>query len=207
MADILKNYTKMDIKYKDFWEDQHKGQKLLYLTGSSPEEVFTYHKINPKSNITFLDIGVGTGTMCRYQKNLGNVVVAVDISNTALKNVSGCANTRFLIEDFHKIETESVDMAICHLVIQHCDDEMAKYIITNAYRALKPNGVFSFQFAGVINESLMDNEEISDVRGHHRTLEKIKSWVDEINPSKMEISNRITFQHTTSWWYIIKLYK
>ncbi len=47
------------------------------------------------------------------------------------------------IEALRKIDDNSKDIILCRFVLYHCNDETCKELVNQAYRVLKPNGIFS----------------------------------------------------------------
>lgn len=196
------------LEYKAFWDKNHSDNVLLWLTGSRVAQVFELHRLTELFNINFMDIGVGMGEMCRHQHSLGNQVYAVDISEIALQKIKDFSRAQIFINDLVKVEPNLIDLAVCHLVMQHCNDEMCKYIIDNVYNALKPNGVFSIQFAGVDNVSRLDNEIGSDVQnGFFRSPHKMMELTKDISPDEIMITRRISFPKTPVYWHIMQIKK
>jgi SAM-dependent methyltransferase len=91
---------------------------------------------------------------------------ACDISPIALsrKLVSSNAKHTFLVSEFDQF-TEKVDAIICHLVLQHCDEAMVRYLLTNSYRVLDQGGIASFQFATRVGEITQKADRISEELG------------------------------------------
>ena len=90
-----------------------------------------------------MEIGVGVAESVEYIAKRHNMV-AVDISQVALDKVSKIAKT-YLTENMEDIPSESIDLAFCNLVIQHCADDMVSFLIRQTLRTLKRDGIFSFQ--------------------------------------------------------------
>ena len=130
-----------------FWEKAHQNKDQLWLTGSNPKEVYTNHNvgsiISDNKNLSILEIGIGLGDSIRFLSER-HKVTAMDISADAFKAVE-CDTV--LTKDFTSIQDKQFDFILCHLVLQHCDDEMVEYLLSNSFRCLKAKGIFSFQFA------------------------------------------------------------
>jgi hypothetical protein len=95
-----------------------------------------------------MEIGVGRGELTRYLAARGVIVTAVDIADEALRPLEPLVLTYNVAE---LAEAPPVDIAICHLVLQHCSDAAVEHIFRNV--PLVPDtsprgpGMFSFQFA------------------------------------------------------------
>ena len=143
----------MNENLENFWQHNHQHEKLL--SGSKPEEAYKQHQItnlvNGKRSIV-LEIGVGTAISIQYLAKKHDVV-AVDICSNALMKVDKIAKT-YLTKDMPKIDSNSIDFGLSHIVLQHCDDDMVDFIVSNVIRVLKPDGLFSFHFS--VGESLQE---------------------------------------------------
>jgi len=131
---------------RGFWETAHEKTHTLWLTGSTPKKVYAIHQMPPLKNKVIMEIGIGTGDSVRYLKNHGNDMIAVDIANAALKRVEDVAVV-CRTDNLPTIPDDSVDFVLCHLVVQHCAPDMVRYMFREVFRVLKPEGVFSFQYA------------------------------------------------------------
>jgi len=197
---------------KSFWNNAHSKDEKLWLTKSDPNYVYKLHNFPYNtSDKTIIEIGIGFGDSVRYlaQKNK---IIAIDIAEEALKRVNTIADT-YLTENIVNIEDNSVDYALCHLVLQHCNDNMVKFIISNIIRILKDNGVFYFQFADISSKDLdniSDNykKAISDNILHFRSIDKIRDIVEESKGKMSYISDPLI--HTREYnitWYMIQVKK
>jgi len=130
---------------REFWEEQHRKANVLWLTHSNPLNVIRTHGLTISPDVRVLDIGVGSGGFARWCHRQGNKVVSCDISEKALDKVKDVADT-VLIDDIGSIGV--VDLAVCHLVFQHCTDEQILHILNNV--RLSHRGLFSFQYANKV---------------------------------------------------------
>jgi SAM-dependent methyltransferase len=200
----------VDIKIKDIWEEFHREGNRYWLTGSNIKGLSALHKIDLETkDKTILEVGVGFGQLVRHFAE-NNKMVAIDISNTALRNVSDIARA-INVSNFDLLEDESIDLAICHLVLQHCKPDMVKWIITNAVRTLKPGGLFSFQFADRDNSEIQPDDIIHegfrlDIM-HFYPREEIEEILQEI-PVDFEIVNIRFFPNVHNiTWYVVHCHK
>ena len=136
---------------REFWDAKHKANRHYWLTGSSPARVLYMHRLQRPRGKTVLDIGVGEGNFTRWAAKLNNRVLACDVSTVALDKVSNVAEV-FTVEDLGK--APAADLGVCHLVFQHCSDEMVLHILKSV--RLNSRGVFSFQFAYLRGEVMPD---------------------------------------------------
>jgi glycosyltransferase involved in cell wall biosynthesis len=170
-----------------FWNDKHSTTDRYWLTGSSAEQVLGFHQVVGEFHRckSFLDIGVGFGGMSRHAKSKGKYVVACDISMVALQRLKGIASeTHMIVQD-----ASPVDLAVCHLVFQHCDDIVVSSIIKEV--KLTPQGIFSFQFA-CLRDGEVPNRKVASLianRTHFfRDLETIQRFIREGNKEVVSIS-------------------
>ncbi len=190
---------------EDFWNNAHSKKLNYWINSSNSNDILNYHNFNQNiSDKLILDLGIGLGYLTEYlSKN--NKVISVDISDVALKKVKNIAYKTYNTSELLKIEP--VDLAICNLVFQHCDDEEIERIIREIQ--LKDDGIFSFQFA-----FLRENEEPNDFvkeliknKTHYfRSLEKIKEFVNKCGKKIVSISEPIHWRHTENFsWLFVKI--
>jgi len=200
--------NKMDIK--EFWNSVHTRNETLWLTNSNPQNVYKMHSFPTNSSETILEVEVGVGTGGSIQAHAGrkNKVVAVDISPEALNKVSNISRTCLTENMPTALESSFVDRALCHLVFQHCNDDMVKFIITNVLRTLKPTGIFHFQFAE-LPYSVSDFDEsykfaINNGIMHFRSLAEITKLVEECGGELVYTSEPIvwTTQYNITWYML-----
>lgn len=184
-----------------FWEIKHKQSDDYWLTGSNPYHVLKEHDIHNYKEKIILDIGVGKGDFAKEISKYSKII-SVDISYTALDKINNFAKTYHISK---LKEIEPVDLAICHLVFQHCDNETIQNIINDIN--LKQDGFFSFQFAYLREEPNKNVKQLINNKTHHfRTLEEIKIIINTTNKKILNISKPIHFFGTENIsWYFIKV--
>lgn len=190
---------------QQFWEDNHIHNNPYWLSNSTPIDVLTLHNIN--YNVTgkkILDIGVGTGRMSQYLFSNKNKVFSSDISEVALNNVKDIAIP------YHTTklkDIEKVDIAICHLVFQHCTNQEVQRIINDVN--LNDDGFFSFQFAFLReNEEPNDNvKSLINASTHYfRSIDIIEQMVSNTNKKIIYISEPIHWYTPENFsWYIVRV--
>lgn len=190
----------------NFWQEQHKTKNEYWLSGTNNAEyILDLHKIDRNiNNNKILDIGVGMGHLSRYLHSKKNTMFCSDISQIALDNLNDIAST-YLTSDLSRIEP--VDIAICNLVFQHCDDNEIQRILKDVQ--LKDSGFFTFQFA-FLREGEEPNHKVKhliSIGTHHfRSLDKIKEMVKIANKKIIEISEPIHYYGDENFsWYIVKV--
>ena len=186
---------------RDFWDRQHQDGSKSWLTFTPPNRVFEQHSLPPPTGKLILDIGVGDGEFSRWCAELGNSVIACDISPVALSKLVGIART-VLVEDI--ATTPPVDLAICHLVFQHCDDKAMSHILHNVQ--LAKDGLFSMQTAHLDGEpSPSIQKMMGDGLLVFRSLDRAKQLVKDAGLSITWTSEEIpyTWQGCRIIWHII----
>jgi len=168
-------------KTRDFWEENHKPGSMRFLSNSNPELTYRQHGVSDVMSgpsKTIMEIGVGVATSIRFLAIRHNVV-AVDISSRAIEKVKDIAQG-YLTEDMPKIKDKSVDVAISHIVLQHCEDQVVDFIIGQTLRTLKDDGFFSFQIAccNDINETL--KKRLTQEEVVIEWIDRPVKWFEEI---------------------------
>ncbi len=176
-----------------FWEDKHTKNDIYWISATNDAYyILDLHKIDRNiSGQKILDIGIGAGHLSKYLNDNNNSLYCCDISKNALEKVKHFA--KIYSTDELKI-IEPVNLAICNLVFQHCNDEEVQRILTDV--KLADGGIFSFQFA-----FLRDNEEptdfvknlISSGTHHFRSLNKISEMINKGNKKIFNISEPIHY--------------
>lgn len=187
----------------DFWETAHQTNNKLWLTGSDPNFVLKIYKTDIPSYKSVLDLGVGFGLFSELLYENHNRVFAVDISESALEKVNVYAQT-YLTQNL--VEIEKVDLAYCHLVLQHCSDEMVQFIFNNIQ--LKEDGLFYFQFAFLQSRS-NPTDSLSNLMNegllYFRDLDEVLYMMQKANLLPVEIVKPIYFiAEDVIGWYLIK---
>lgn len=132
---------------RDFWDTQHEKESRVWLTCTPPKVMLQQHGLVAPEGQTVLDIGVGDGSFSRFCAEKGNRIIACDISSLALDRLSDVAKVRCSPGGLGSAPV--ADLAVCHLVFQHCTDKEVAHILRTV--RLKPDGLFSFQFASLVN--------------------------------------------------------
>jgi hypothetical protein len=191
---------------KEFWEDKHNADDNWWLTGTGIRQLLNYHNITEDNtkNCVVLEIGVGLGTCTAGLQKISKSLFCCDVSESALLRVKDLSNRQFLTADLKY--APPVDIAICHLVFQHCTDEEITRIINDVN--LTDAGIFSFQFAALKNNIITTSVQQMINNGSHffRSLETIKEIVSQSNKEICDISRPKWWggknQHE---WYFIKV--
>lgn len=202
----IKNNIKILSNKQNFWDEKHKTNDEYWLSKHiNAECIFKLHDLKEIVNQKVLDIGIGFGFFANKLSLLNNEVFASDISNYALNRVSSFAKTYNTTELKY---IESVDLAICNLVFQYCDDNEIERIINDVN--LKQNGIFSFQFA-FIRENEKPNERLKSYiwndTHYFRSLDRILQIIEKSNKKLYYISKPIHYYGEENCsWYIVKVF-
>jgi hypothetical protein len=145
------NLLHKDLSIKDFWEESHRTDNSIWLTGSGAENLFIFHEILDEisnGNLRVLNIGVGLGHCTEYLNAQGNDVWAVDISSVALARVKHIVSQGLLNTNLKELPDGYFHKVIYHLVAQHQNDEEMLNVLREAIRSLnKDLGKLYLQFA------------------------------------------------------------
>lgn len=111
-----------------FWQDQH-ASDTSWLTGTTFGMILDQYNLEPVhfKNKRCLEIGVGKGIVTRSLSQLADVVYGCDISEKALSKIQSVTGGTWSTQDIDKIPP--VDIALCHLVFVHCDDNECERIL------------------------------------------------------------------------------
>lgn len=128
-----------------YWSTAHADPENVVLSNSPPASVLVMHEVAVRPGQVVLDIGVGTGGMARHLHAQGCRVHALDITPVALEKVRDITEGQWLAGD--SLPEGRFDLAICHLVAQHLNDEDLVAELGNVLKSLSPDGRLSMQFA------------------------------------------------------------
>lgn len=205
---------------KDFWDEAHKKNETLWLTGSNLYYVWTPMNIMDKltPDIKVLNIGVGMGKDTREIANVSTTVDVLDISQIALDRVKTVTRNQYLSSNINTLPESEYDLAVSHLVTQHMNDddllEQLKYVI----RSLKLDGIFAMQFAFIDEtpESIIQLNNVyksvldipKNKKGHmFRSLLKMDDMVTECGGNINWVSEQRKFPNIPIKWYYIHIKK
>ena len=143
-----------------FWTEAHKQHDHYWLAGTTPEMIVQHYGAPLPVGRFVTEIGVGLGHITR-ELHKTNVVTAVDIVPKALETIAGAYDTGLGIQ--HLAQATPADWAICHLVFQHCEEKMVRFILRET--PLAAGGVFLFQTAYPVAEHVSVTDEGRVARG------------------------------------------
>lgn len=178
---------------KNFWEEKHQENDSWWLTGTPFFSLLNFHNIliEDIKDKKILEIGVGLGTCTKELSKFSKELYCCDISKEALDRVKDLSTDQFLTENLKTIPP--TDIAICHLVFQHCDDIEVERILNDV--KLSNDGIFSFQFAALKDNITTKSMQTLIDQGclFFRNLETIQDIVDRSNKEIFYISD-------PKWW-------
>lgn len=130
------------------WEDRHRNNEQLYLTGSHLKDVLQSLNIKAvKIGGNTLVIGVGLGYEVQELREFTPFVDVLDISYFALERVKDITRNQYLASELIKMPADYYDLVISHLVTQHMSDMALSSQLIWVIKALKKTGIFAMQLA------------------------------------------------------------
>lgn len=135
--------------------------------------------INLSTDVAVLDIGSGTGFVIEIWQSLGIKATGVDISATAVKNLSAkFPSSAFLEFDIGSgklpLEDNKFDCISAASVLYHIvDDNALRQALDNIHRVLKPGGCFIF------SDNFIHNTEYNITHQKCRTLSEYEQALKE----------------------------
>ncbi len=184
----------MSDKNRSFWEKMHKDNSRLWLTDSDPNYVYELHSLTKdliRSKYNILEVGVGTGRSIIRLSDMHSVY-AVDIAEEALKKVRLFATT-IQVYDEENWPKDKIDIALCHLVFQHCNDNNFRYLIRQILESLTPKGYFTFQSADAEKKNLNKNYKkyVKENHMYFRSKDDVTRTVEKMGGRVLSISDDI----------------
>lgn len=147
-----------------FWDTAHKRNAHLWLTGSDPSEVITRLDIEgvitscrTSSDALILDVGLGEGRMAKYLNSLNVPHDGLDISSTAVANVS-----QFLSRGFTSatdLPEKSYKLVMHHLVAQHMSHAALQLQLRSLVGSLADDGVIALQYSATGSLEMAENDD------------------------------------------------
>lgn len=125
------------------WGRYHAARDIGKLTGSNAQNVIKLHGVQLRGARRVLDVGVGMHQMAKHLFEQHVDVVGLDVCDAAFVG--------YPPGDCHLLSSEPpegiCDLAICHLVMQHCTNEQVYETLDWIRPALMVNGSLHVQFA------------------------------------------------------------
>ncbi len=146
-----------NVNWEKYYEGIDEHEKLwTHKENHDPHVRFFLKHYNFSSNITILDSGCGEGKNTKLLTELYDNVYGVDISQTAINNVSKVfPEVKFSAQDVADLNfTDNMFDVIIDAGCMHTNHPMQyKKIIDQYYRILKPNGKLFFRLFFRPNEA------------------------------------------------------
>jgi hypothetical protein len=134
----------------------------------------------------------------------------LDISKTALDNVSNEISRGFLNSELSLIPSEYYDCVIHHLVAQHMSILSLRIQTKYLINSLAPGGILYIQIASYLDTRRNDNFD-SDTQcmagSVGRSIEEIELLFNSENIQILELTHTHTFWKYGSIWYRLKIRK
>lgn len=136
----------------------------------------------------FIEVGVGDGSMSNLLLELGWTGTGYDLSDTAIANAGEMLGDHVEAGDYNLIcgnfldadvESESVDLVISSMVIEHLDDSDEARYLAKARDVLSVDGMIIVLVPASERHWGIEDE----IAGHFRryTLERLRSRLSELN--------------------------
>jgi len=141
---------------KSAWEKEYSDAKLVALEDNKPQKhILHYFRFLKKQGVVLrslsvLDLGCGVGKNSNYLAELGNKVVGIDISETAINIAKEKAkklklSVNYIIGDIGSkflFKNEYFDLVLDSMSSNSLDDAERNIYIKEIYRVLKKDGNF-----------------------------------------------------------------
>jgi SAM-dependent methyltransferase len=180
-----------------FWDRCHRTSDIRWLTGSKLHDICDYHKMPMPRSLSVAEIGVGTGVATMTLHARANRVIGIDVSRTALERVRPFCAEQHLSQNI--AEMSACDLAILHLVVQHCPDDEVERLVRGV--RLKPDGVLSIQGA---YSHVPNPPDVSFVM-HYRPLSRMIAIVHRagrIVKDAFLVDRRFDDYPHIGWWIV-----
>jgi len=206
----MKNFNQ-NKKMVDFWEDVHKKKRVRYLSPNRPDfniKILEIEQLLLK-DITYLEVGIGQGSLLKEINKKTKNCYAVDISKTSLMLSKKYIKRGWLNTELFNLPHNFFDLITCLLVFQHIDDKELKNHLYHIIPSLKTDGIYACQFAFGLNDYEIFNnkyfcEEQLQKGLSFRTLDKMVNLIQIFN-GKITIKGFHKFENIG--WYILHISK
>ncbi|MFH1292075.1 MAG: class I SAM-dependent methyltransferase [bacterium] len=141
------------------WEKEYQNPQLVAKGDAPQKDVLRFLKFLKKQegielgNLTVLDLGSGTGRNANYLAELGNKVIGLEISHTAINLAKSLAKKMNVKVDykFHNIgsgypfDNEMFDLVLDITSSNSLNKQECGIYLSETHRVLKKNGYFFFK--------------------------------------------------------------
>lgn len=140
----------------NIWDREYKDPKLVTKNEGPQADTLRFLKFLKKEekfrveNKNILDLGCGTGRNANYLADIGNNVIGIEISKTALNLAKERARELNLDVDYrlgdigeeYEIKDDSIDLVLDVTSSNSLDEEGREIYLRETNRILKPGGYF-----------------------------------------------------------------
>ena len=144
---------------KEAWEREYKNPLLVTLGGEPAKDVRDFLKFLRREeqvqleDLDALDLGSGAGKNANYLASLGNRVVGLEISSTAIEIAKRRAREDgvsveyrlFNIGQKYPFDDDSFDLALDSMTSNSLNEKEREIYLKETHRVLKPGGHFFFR--------------------------------------------------------------
>ena len=141
---------------KDAWEKEYAKPRLIALSNEPRKDLKTYLKFLRKkegvllAGLRVLDLGSGNGKNANYIAEMGNSVVGIEISATAVSAARARAQELGVASEFilasigepFALESESFDVAIDVMASNSLNEKERAVYLQETHRVLRKSGHF-----------------------------------------------------------------
>jgi ubiquinone/menaquinone biosynthesis C-methylase UbiE len=168
---------------KDFWEEKHKQEDIIYLSGvRGPMTLERLHVPNNLKGLKVLEVGVGLGHCTKYLHEHAGDLNCLDISEVALDRVKSFCTMKFLSTQLDQLPDNCYDIAISHLVAQHMNDVDLQEQLLHVIRSLNNKGTFAMQYCFPIDGGVPMESEPAEKSGTvYRPVERMYRIIEKAN--------------------------
>lgn len=179
---------------QEFWNHQHQNRSQQWLTGTRLEQIMKFYSLTTRdlTNKKFLEIGVGLATVSKPLSTIVSKLYCADISLEALKRVQSYATGTWPTSEINLIPP--VDIALCHLVLVHCDDAECVRILQSIN--LADHGRIFCQFSCLTSDDAIEQSDpkvkkmlLEDGPHFFRTEDTIQNIINQAGLQIVKVSD------------------
>lgn len=138
----------------NIWDKEYRNPKLVTKGDKPQADVFRFLKYLKKEqkfcveDCSVLDLGCGTGRNSNYLADIGNSVIGIEISSTALSLAKARAKEMGVVVDYrlgdigveYGIDNNSIDVILDITASNSLDEKGREVYLKEMARVLKPSG-------------------------------------------------------------------
>jgi hypothetical protein len=185
------------------WDER--AVSLDRVTDTPLSVTLHYHKLDLSNVKTVLVVGVGRGSVIKSLVQEGKTVYGTDISNNLVK-LALESGARDAIISIRMKKLPPVDLALCHLVLQHNVEPEVERLINDAN--LNPNGLGSYQYSTLANDTTLTSmmvKEFNEGELNVYSIERMKNIVNRTNKRWIKNTPSVKWRDEFYWdWNIVQ---